>query len=110
MPHGSFESCLPFRLSQIWKGSRQNLLYNSNGEIVYPAACVGVVMTKRTLPQRHEQTFHLDHTQVGSMRVKMMLLNPKQCLNGAVVATGEAGRISTITRVTSIPNPLHIYS
>lgn len=47
------------------QGSRQNLVYNRNGEIVYPAACAGVVMTKRTKPQSHRQAYNLDHTQVG---------------------------------------------
>lgn len=46
------------------QGSRQNLVYNCNGEIVYPAACAGVVMTKRTKPLSHRQTYNLDHTQV----------------------------------------------
>ncbi len=46
------------------QGSRQNLVYNRKGEIVYPAACAGVVMTKSTKPQQHRQAYNLDHTQV----------------------------------------------
>ena len=48
------------------QGSRQNLVYNRNGEIVYPAACAGVVMTKCTKPQQNRQVYNLDHTQVKS--------------------------------------------
>lgn len=49
---------------KLRQGSRQNLVYNCNGEIVYPAACAGVVMTKCTPPQLHRQRFNLEHTQV----------------------------------------------
>ncbi|CAN0343693.1 unnamed protein product, partial [Scytosiphon promiscuus] len=65
------------------QGSRQNLVYNRNGEIVYPAACAGVVMTKRTKPLQHRQTFNLDHTQA----ITCLAMHPDK----AHVATGQEG-------------------
>ncbi|CAM9609602.1 unnamed protein product [Scytosiphon promiscuus] len=88
--HQSEDSCIPDEdLELEWihgysaQGSRQNLVYNRNGEIVYPAACAGVVMTKRTKPLQHRQTFNLDHTQA----ITCLAMHPDK----AHVATGQEG-------------------
>ena len=59
---------------------RSSLRYTSSGEIVYTAACVGVVYTQES----HEQRFNLDHTD----EIVCLTLHP----DGAIVATGEEGR------------------
>ncbi|CAM9284992.1 unnamed protein product, partial [Choristocarpus tenellus] len=70
------------------QGSRQNLVYNRNGEIIYPAACVGVVMTKGTKPEPHKQSFNLGHTQA----ISCLTIHPDK----AHVATGQAGGSPTV--------------
>ncbi|CAM9399079.1 unnamed protein product [Ascophyllum nodosum] len=65
------------------QGSRQNLFYNCKGEIVYPAACVGVVMTKATKPKHHETKFHLEHTEA----ITCLTVHPDR----DHIATGQEG-------------------
>ena len=58
---------------------RNNLGYTCTGEIVYTAACAGVVFNV----EMHEQQFNLDHTD----EIISMALHP----NSMLVATGERG-------------------
>ncbi|CAK9107654.1 Echinoderm microtubule-associated protein-like 6 (EMAP-6) (Echinoderm microtubule-associated protein-like 5-like) [Durusdinium trenchii] len=59
--------------------SRNNLRYTGTGEVVYHAACVGVVYSIDT----HHQRFNLDHTD----HILSMALHPDE----NTVATGERG-------------------
>ncbi|CAM9415834.1 unnamed protein product, partial [Ectocarpus fasciculatus] len=80
------------------QASRQNLVYNCNGEIVYPAACAGVVMTKRTKPLSHRQTYNLDHNQA----ITCLAMHPDK----AHVATGQEGSCPMVLVWDSTSRPL----
>ncbi|CAM9107723.1 unnamed protein product, partial [Hapterophycus canaliculatus] len=79
------------------QGSRQNLAYNRNGEIIYPAACAGVIMTKRTKPLQHRQAFNLDHTQA----ITCLSMHPDK----SHVATGQEGSSPVVLVWNSASKP-----
>lgn len=64
--------------------ARNNVFYNSKGDVVYPAACLGVVLDKRTRTQRH----CLAHTDV----VTATAPHP----DGDLCATGQVGEPSHV--------------
>lgn len=64
---------------------RNNLKYNSAGEVVYPAATMAVVYSKQTESQKFIQGAH-------SGEVVSLTLHP----DGQIVATGEIGRAPII--------------
>mmetsp|Transcript_11841 Transcript_11841/g.21676 ORF Transcript_11841/g.21676 Transcript_11841/m.21676 type:complete len:2327 (-) Transcript_11841:669-7649(-) len=61
------------------QASRNNIRYNTSGELVYMAANVGIVYS----PETHEQRFNVDHTD----EILAIALHP----DGDIVATGERG-------------------
>ncbi|CAM9330895.1 unnamed protein product, partial [Chrysoparadoxa australica] len=81
--------------------SRQNLYYNTQGSMVYPAACVGVVMSK-SIDDKH-QAYFLEHTNI----ISCMDMHPGKVL----AATGQLGQApfvciwdtTTLTTVARIP-------
>ena len=74
-------------------GSRQNLFYNADGNVVYHAAALGIVYNKKTHEQYH---FHGHNDDITALD-----LNPK---DGITVVTGQLGKQPKILVWSSRPD------
>jgi WD40 repeat protein len=71
------------------QNARSNVFYTMRGEIVYPAAAVGVVLN----PDQHSQRFFTEHTD----EITALAVHHLQTGQGdTMVATAEAGRTPKI--------------